>query len=122
MANEMADERPTCPVSHSPKFMGAPMSYLIEILLPTNFECGRQDLEEITSILVGQFGGVTIHEKSAAHGLWTDNGRTEFDRITFVEVMADEVDRDWWNDYRRILELRLSQSEIVVRFSKIERL
>jgi hypothetical protein len=36
--------------------------------------------------------------------------------------MTDELDRKWWAAYRKELELRLDQEEIVVRASEVERL
>ena len=37
-----------------------------------------------------------------------------------LEVMADELDRDWWGRYRRELEARFRQDEIVVRAQPFE--
>ena len=44
------------------------------------------------------------------------------DEVIVVEVMTDELDREWWGEYRRTLEDRFEQQEIVARASAVERL
>ena len=36
--------------------------------------------------------------------------------------MVDELDRAWWNDYRRDLERRFKQDEVVIRAQAMEQL
>jgi hypothetical protein len=36
--------------------------------------------------------------------------------------MAKSLDRAWWNSFRRTLERRFAQDELVVRASAVERL
>ncbi|MBB3644539.1 hypothetical protein FHX14_000698 [Rhizobium sp. BK619] len=98
------------------------MPYLIEILLPVTGKFASQALENVRSELTDLFGGVTVYANAPAEGLWRDGGDTERDRIVVVEVMTEEVDRPWWADYRKRLEKRLSQDEIVVRATTIDRL
>lgn len=98
------------------------MPYLIEILLPVTKTFVRKTLEAIRGELTDVFGGVTIHTHAPAEGLWRDDGDTERDRIVVVEVMTEELDRPWWADYRKRLEKQLSQDEIVVRATMMERL
>ncbi len=38
------------------------------------------------------------------------------------EVMAGEIDRGWWGAYRRELERRFAQEEILIRAAAIDRL
>lgn len=38
------------------------------------------------------------------------------------EVMTEQLDRAWWADYRRALEVRFQQEEVVVRAQSMERL
>jgi hypothetical protein len=42
--------------------------------------------------------------------------------VVIVEVMADELDRAWWAGYRRVLESRFRQDEILIRATPRERL
>jgi hypothetical protein len=48
-------------------------------------------------------------------GLELDNGETTQDEIVIVETMDDDLDRDWWRNYRAELERRFRQDEVVVR-------
>ncbi|NLS06352.1 hypothetical protein HGP14_23865 [Rhizobium sp. P32RR-XVIII] len=98
------------------------MSYLIEILLPRTGESSRANFDVIRSELTENFGGATMHVNAPAEGLWEGDGSIEEDRIVVVEVMIDELDRAWWTSYRKDLEVRLHQEEIVIRATRIERL
>jgi hypothetical protein len=44
------------------------------------------------------------------------------DDVVIFEVMTDQLDRPWWVQYRRDLEQRFRQIELVIRASSIERL
>ncbi|CAN5656826.1 hypothetical protein BH23GEM5_BH23GEM5_06180 [soil metagenome] len=48
-------------------------------------------------------------------GLELDNGETTQDEIVIVEAMDDDLDRDWWRNYRAEPERRFRQDEVVVR-------
>jgi len=50
-----------------------------------------------------------------ARGLELDNGETTQDEIVIFEAMDDDLDRDWWRNYRAELERRFRQDEVVVR-------
>ncbi|MBB4274835.1 hypothetical protein [Rhizobium mongolense] len=97
------------------------MSYLVEVLLPIRDDAGPI-LQGVRDKLTDTFGGVTMHVNAPAEGLWKSEGDVDRDRIVVVEVMTDELDRKWWAAYRKELELRLDQEEIVVRASEVERL
>jgi hypothetical protein len=95
--------------------------WLVQIFVPVNADSDEafRDIKEDLSI---RFGGVTAYSRAPAEGVWR-NGRTkEKDDIIIVEVMADDLDRDWWYDFRMQLERRLAQDELVVRAFRIERL
>jgi hypothetical protein len=98
------------------------MSYLIEIFLPITENTKRPDLDLVWSELTERFGGITLHANAPAEGLWDDGTSVETDQIVVVEVMAGDLDRQWWISYREALEVRLGQEEIVVRATQIERL
>jgi hypothetical protein len=95
--------------------------WLVQIFLP--LAAGSDDvLHEIKKELTDRFGGVTAHSRAPAEGLWRDGKTKERDDIIIVEVMAEDLDRDWWRNLRTRLEHRLDQKEIVVRAHQIERL
>jgi hypothetical protein len=65
---------------------------------------------------------VTAYTRAPAQGLWQDGSRVERDEVLLYEVMVDELDRDWWAAYRKELEGKFRQQELVVRAHAIERL
>ena len=97
------------------------MPHLVEVLLPvTEHSVSRINL--VRDELRAKFGGLTIYINSPADGLWEEDGEVERDRIVVAEVMTDELERRWWATYRKRLEARFEQEEIVIRCSVIERL
>ncbi|HEX5871981.1 MAG TPA: hypothetical protein VFY65_16240 [Longimicrobium sp.] len=101
--------------------------HVIEILLPLRDNEGnafpRATLDRVRHELTDRFGGVTAHLRAPAAGAWKDDeGDVARDDVVIVEVMADDVDRAWWKEYRRELESRFRQDEIVIRATPIERL
>jgi hypothetical protein len=93
--------------------------YLIQILLPLYDNEGQEQagelFGEVRRQLTERFGGLTAYSRTPAQGLWKDEGKTHRDDIVVFEVMADELDRDWWGAYRRKLEEGFRQEEIVIR-------
>jgi hypothetical protein len=100
--------------------------YLIEILLPAFDNSGRDFgaglFDQVQQELAEHFGGVTAFTRTPAHGEVKDGGKVVRDEIILIEVMAEAIDRGWWRDYRRSLERRFAQDEIVVRATMVERL
>jgi hypothetical protein len=101
--------------------------HLVQLLLPLRDNEGRPFpramLDEVRHDLTERFGGVTAHLRAPAAGAWKDDdGDVARDDVVIVEVMAEEVDRVWWADYRRTLESRFRQDEIVIRATPMERL
>ncbi|EJC84028.1 hypothetical protein Rleg4DRAFT_6204 [Rhizobium leguminosarum bv. trifolii WSM2297] len=97
------------------------MAFLIEILLPLTDDAHSR-FDAVRSELTDKFGGATLFTNAPAEGLWNDGGAIEEDRIVVVEVMADDIDREWWRSYRKALQIRFKQDEIVVRSTAIDRL
>lgn len=100
---------------------------LIEIFLPVFDNAGtpipRETFDRVRTELTERFGGITAFIRSPAMGLWRDKrGDVQQDDIAIFEVMADELDRRWWQRYRQELESRFAQQEIVIRALPIERL
>ena len=101
--------------------------HLIELFLPTFDNAGKPfpkaEFDRVRHELTTRFGGVTAFLRSPAIGLWADNsGDVRRDDLAIFEVMADSLDRDWWRNYRKQLEQRFRQEEIVMRASAFERL
>jgi hypothetical protein len=101
--------------------------YLIEFLLPTFDNHGqhfpKSEFDRVRRELTERFGGVTAYVRSPAVGLWTDEaGQVRQDELATFEVMADTLAREWWREYRGLLQQRFRQDEIVIRATTFERL
>ena len=100
--------------------------YLIQLLLPEARNNG-QPIDEntyrgIQEELSERFGGLTAYRRSPAEGIWrNEKGQTK-DDVFIVEVMVDDLDRAWWEQFRRGLEESLDQKELVIRAQRIEKL
>jgi hypothetical protein len=102
------------------------MMHLVEILLPLfdndGRRFGREAFAQVREELVERFGGLTAFTRNPAEGVWEEGEDRSRDEIVIFEVMADALDRKWWRDYRRELERRFRQDEIVIRARAVERL
>jgi hypothetical protein len=113
-------------LSETPIREGAAI-HLIQMLLPlydndghafpaTHFATVRQELTD-------RFGGLTTYSRAPAEGLWHEaDGPPRRDDIVVYEVMTDTLDRAWWAAFRRTLERRFTQEELVIRGQHVERL
>ena len=101
--------------------------YLVQLLLPLYDNAGnkvsRQTFAAVRDELTERFGGVTAFTRSPAQGTWVEpGGAVERDDVVVCEVMVESLDAEWWATYRRTLESRFGQQELVVRASEIKRL
>lgn len=101
--------------------------HLIQLFLPIYDNHGqafpRALFEAVRMELAEAFGGVTAYTRAPATGLWEDDaGRVQRDEVVLFEVMVETIDRAWWQAYRRGLERRLRQDEVLVRATQVERL
>ena len=101
--------------------------HLIQLLLPVRDNAGvpfpRADFERVRVELTERYGGVTAYRRSPASGVWRDEGGEEArDEVVMVEVMVGKLQRQSWAEYRRVLERRFRQAELVVRALRIDRL
>ena len=46
-------------------------------------------------------------------------GPTSKDEIVIYEVMAEDLDEKWWREYRRGLEKRFRQEQVIVRAQEV---
>lgn len=100
---------------------------LVQLFLPVYGNDGKAfpkaQFDTVRSELTDKFGGVTAYLRSPAVGLWEDaEGDVCRDDVLLFEVMANALDRPWWNSYRRTLEERFRQDEVLVRATEIERI
>ena len=99
--------------------------HLVQIILPLYGNDGAPIapalFREVREELLQRFGGVTAFTRAPAQGLWQDGGRVQRDDVLLYEVMVESLDRGWWTAYRRELEQRFDQQELVVRAHAIER-
>ena len=100
--------------------------YLIQILLPLRDNQGQPYLadmfQSVNASLVEAFGGVTAYSRVPAKGTWVHHDHEERDDVIVLEVMAETLDRAWWEKFRLGLESQMRQKEIVVRSHPIDRL
>lgn len=67
------------------------------------------------------FGGLTAFTRSPALGRWeVTPDEVVQDEIAVFEVMANELNRKWWGEYRRQLETLFQQQRIIIRVHEIE--
>jgi hypothetical protein len=101
--------------------------YLIHILPPLNDNDGRPHGRElfraVADELTEKFGGLTAHTRTPAEGLWKAGpiGKSK-DEIVIYEVMARRLEKAWWREYRRGLEGRFRQVQVIVRAHPVEQL
>ena len=94
--------------------------WLIQILLPlydnSGVHFGEDAFARTRTELLHRFGGVTAHQRAPARGLWkTGDGEVARDDVAVFEVMSTDLDRAWWDAYRRELERRFRQDTILIR-------
>ena len=100
--------------------------HLVQMILPRygndgkSFDAGL--FAEVRRTLLQRFGGVTAYTSAPAQGLWQDGSRVERDQVVLYEVMVDALDRAWWSAYRKELEAKFEQQELVVRALPMDRL
>jgi hypothetical protein len=102
--------------------------YLIQLLIPLADNDGRRfpraHYTTLSEELTERFGGLTAYSRAPAVGLWQpeDSDERQRDDVIAYEVLADTLDRDWWADYRALLQVRFAQDEIMIRAHEVHRL
>ena len=98
--------------------------YLVSVLLPLydndQRPLDRTLFDRVATELTASFGGLTAHTRAPAEGLWRDAGETTRDQIVIYEVLTEAIDRAWWTDYRRTLEQRFRQEQVLIRAQQTE--
>lgn len=97
--------------------------FLIQVFLPLTDNRGHsisaEHFHTETRRLTDRFGGLTVYSRAPAKGLWDSGGRTVTDEMVIFEVMAEDIDRAWWDEHRRTLEATFRQETVLVRASPI---
>jgi len=73
-------------------------------------------------VLVERFGGLTAFTRAPADGIWRDGADRAEDDIVIFDVLAGQLDPDWWRRYREHLERVFHQDAILIKATKIDRL
>lgn len=99
--------------------------HLIQILLPLYDNEGnpftQDEFLKVRDELSERFGGITTYMRSPARGIWKETKESAVhDDIVIYEVMAADMDRDWWSKYRQQLTVSFRQDVLIVRASEVE--
>lgn len=97
--------------------------HLVQILLPLYDNAGKRFpqrfYDDLKATLSKKFGGLTAYTRSPAEGLWKRRRRTVREDIIVYEVMTPRRNASWWKTYRKELESRFKQTEIIIRAQPI---
>ena len=101
--------------------------HLIQLLLPLHDNDGRafpaNCFKQVRAELTGHFGGVTAFIRAPAVGLWQDDARdVNRDGVVMFEVLAEHLDKTWWSLYRKQLQMKFRQDEVLIWASSISKL
>jgi hypothetical protein len=100
--------------------------HLVEIFLPLVFPYGAAVPEPLFEVIKAEltetFGGVTVYARAPASGLWKKEHEIEKDVLVILEVMAKDLDKEWWKGFRQRTEALFHQEELLVRTTQIARL
>lgn len=99
--------------------------HLVQLLLPLFDNDGHPFPQsiylQVRDELAEHFGGITTYVRSPAEGLWKEGkASTVRDEIVIYEVMAKDLNRGWWKEFRERLESLFRQESLVVRASHID--
>ena len=98
---------------------------LIQLLLPLHDNdkrlFSRDEFDRVSDELAKRFGGITAFRRSPAEGVWREGQEdVSRDEVVIFEVMTERLNRKWWSGYRKELEKRFRQEELVIRATQVE--
>ena len=98
---------------------------LIQIFIPLYDVEGNQFpgsiYESIKQLLTSKFDGLTIYQRSPAIGLWKENNhKTIKDDIIIYEIITEDVDKDFWLEFKKDKQEQLKQEELLIRSFEIQ--
>jgi hypothetical protein len=101
--------------------------HLIQLLIPLH-DNHKQAFptayfNKVRDDLTKRFGGVTAFLRSPAVGLWKEHSEDiNRDEVVMFEVLTEQLDTEWWADYRKQLQERFRQEELLIWASNITKL
>ena len=101
--------------------------HLIQLLLPLHDNDGRSFpavyFKQVRADLTEHFGGVTAFLRAPAVGLWQDDAKDiNRDEVVMFEVLTEQLDKNWWSLYRKKLQVKFRQDEVLIWATTISRL
>ena len=101
--------------------------YLIQLLLPLHDNNHQQfeteKFERVRNELTERFGGVTAFVRSPAVGLWKEESDSVArDEVVRFEVVAEQLDEEWWAKYRATLQESFRQDELMIWATRVTKL
>ena len=98
---------------------------MIQIFLPVRDNKGKPfpkgQYTGIRKTLTKEFGGLTAYTRAPAEGVWKDEQcDMQPDEMVIVEVLAAELDKKWWKNYKKELEQTFAQDAIIIRVQKVK--
>lgn len=100
--------------------------HLVEIFLPLTTNGGQplsgELYETVGQQMIERFGGLTSYSRAPARGAISAPDRVVHDDIAVIEVMTEKLDKEWWAEYRAVLEKVFQQEEILIRATEIVKL
>ncbi len=101
--------------------------HLIQLLLPLHDNEGRpfsvSHFTQVRRDLTDRFGGVTAFVRAPAVGLWKESADDiNRDEVVMFEVLAEQLDHNWWSLYRKQLQNKFHQEEVLIWASTITKL
>ena len=99
--------------------------YLIQLFLPLYDNQGRAfepgPFAQTRDELLQRFSGLTQFSRAPVKGIWEPkDDQPVRDDLVIYEVMADQLDRAWWHQFRLCLEQRFRQERILIRAESVE--
>ena len=89
--------------------------YCYHCTITTSRHFHRSYFSRVREDLTSRFGGVTAFVRSPAVGLWKENSDDiNREEIVMFEVLADQLDKEWWASYRKELEDKFRQEELLI--------
>jgi hypothetical protein len=78
-----------------------------------------QSYVDVRETLTNKFGGLTAFARAPAEGSEKTQSSVRSDELIVFEVMVEELDRCWWSDYRRAMEVKFEQDRILIRATHV---
>lgn len=100
--------------------------HLIQLLLPLHDNEKRSFPAEyfntVRTELARRFGGVTAFLRAPAKGLWEEDEEINRDDVVMFEIIAERLDKEWWQAYRLQLQHMFKQKEVLIWATSVEKL